>query len=282
MNPALDWLTDPFQQILHRSYLQHAFLGGLLVALICAILGVFIVLRGLSLLGDGLGHVSFGGVALGLLYGYNPIIMALAFSIGGALVIHLLRASRIVRGDTAIGILFTAGLSFGIMIVSHNNLNANVSTYLFGTILGANAGELNIVFAVGAGLLVLLGLFQKEFFYMTFSDEGAKVAGLPVGFLNFLFMTLTAASVVVAVRIVGVLIVSALIIIPAASALQVARSFRTAIILSAILGLASVVGGFWLAIDGGYAVGASIAMTACAIFVLAALAKPLLRKRLGA
>jgi zinc transport system permease protein len=275
-------LAGPLDEILHRAYLQHAVLGGLFVALVCAVLGVFVVLRGLSLLGDGLGHVSFGGVALGLLYRLDPLPMALLFSVGGALAIHLLRVKRIVRGDTAIGILFTAGLAFGIMIISHANLNANVTTYLFGTILAADQGELNVVFAVGAGLVLLIALFQKEFFYMTYSEEGAQVAGLPTAFLNFLFMGLTAASIVVAVRIVGVLLVSALLIIPAAASLQLARSFRTALALSAAFGLLSVLIGFWLAIDGGFAAGASIAISSCGIFVLAAIAKPIVRRRLGA
>lgn len=268
----------PLEQVLRYEYLQHAILGGLLVALVCAILGVFVVLRGLSLLGDGLAHVSFGGVALGLTLGLYPLPMALLFSVGGALAIHVLRERRIVRGDTAIGILFTAGLAFGILLVSRGNVGGSVTSYLFGTILAVQATDLQVVVGVGAGLLLLLGLFQKEFFAMTYSEEAATVAGLPTRFLNVLFMALTAAAIVVASRMVGVLLVSALLIVPAAASLQLARGFRNAIVLSAALGLLAVALGFWVAIANGVAVGASIALSSCALFVLAAVAKPLLRR----
>ncbi|MEA3202427.1 MAG: zinc transport system permease protein [Thermoplasmata archaeon] len=267
----------PLEQVLHYAYLQNAILGGLLVGVVCAILGVFVVLRGLSLLGDGLAHVSFGGVALGLTLGLYPLPVALAFSIGGAIAIHVLRERRIVRGDTAIGILFTAGLAFGILLVSRGNFGVNVNSYLFGTILAVQPVDLQVVFWVGAGLLVLLGLFQKEFFYMTYGEEAAKVSGLPVRFLNLLFMALTAAAIVVAARMVGVLLVSALLVVPAAASLQLARSFRSAVLLSAVLGVAAVLAGFWVAIANGTAAGASIALCSCGIFVLAAAAKPLLR-----
>jgi zinc transport system permease protein len=270
---------NPLEQVLHYTYLQNAILGGLLVSIVCAVLGVFVVLRGLSLLGDGLAHVSFGGVALGLTLGFYPLPVALAFSIGGALVINTLRERRIVRGDTAIGILFTAGLAFGILLVTHGNFSANIGSYLFGTILAIQGTDLQVVFAVGAGLLVLLGLFQKEFFYMTYSEEASKVSGLPVRALNVLFMALTAASIVVASQMVGVLLVSALLIVPAAASLQLARGFRNAIFLSAVLGIVAVLAGFLVAIAYGTAVGASIALCSCALFVLAALARPVLARR---
>lgn len=268
----------PIDQVLRYAYLQHALLGGLLVALVCAILGVFVVLRGLSLLGDGLAHVSFGGVALGLTLGLYPLPVALAFSIAGALAIHLLRERRIVRGDTAIGILFTAGLAFGILLVSRGGFTGSVNSYLFGTILAVQDTDLQVVVAVGAGLLVLLGLFQKEFFAMTYSEEAATVAGLPTRWLNPLFMALTAAAIVAAARMVGVLLVSALLVVPAAASLQLARGFRNAILLSAALGIAAVLAGFWVAIANGVAVGASIALSSCALFALAALARPMLRR----
>jgi zinc transport system permease protein len=270
--------VSPLEQVLHYAYLQHAILGGLLVSAVCAILGVFVVLRGLSLLGDGLAHVSFGGVALGLTLGLYPLPVALAFSIAGALVIHTLRERRIVRGDTAIGILFTAGLAFGILLVTRGGFSGNINSYLFGTILAIQGTDLQVVVAVGAGLLLLLGLFQKEFFYMTYGEEAATVSGLPVRFLNILFMSLTAAAIVVASRMVGVLLVSALLVVPAAASLQLARGFRNAVTLSAVLGVLAVLAGFWVAIANGTAVGASIALSSCAIFVVAAMAKPMLRR----
>lgn len=271
---------NPIEQVLHYPYLQHALMSGVLVAIVCGVLGVFIVLRGLSLLGDGLAHVSFGGVALGLTLMVYPTYVALVFTILGALVIHFLRTRGIVRGDTAIGILFTAGLAFGRVLLSRGGFSVNIDSILFGQLLGVDAGDLPVVVAVGLGLLLLLGLFQKEFFYMTYSEPGAQVAGLPVHFLNVVFMALTAATIVVASKTVGVLLVSALLVIPAAASLQLATSFRKAIGLSVLFGLASVAAGFAFSLGPGhYPTGASIALSSCAIFVLAALAKPFVRRQ---
>ncbi|MES2153774.1 MAG: metal ABC transporter permease [bacterium] len=270
---------NPIEQVLHYQYLQHALLGGVLVAVVCGVLGVFLVLRGLSLLGDGLAHVSFGGVALGLTVSFYPTYVALAFTIAGALLIHLLRTRGIVRGDTAIGILFTTGLAFGRVLLSRGSFNVNVDSLLFGQLLGVPESDLPVVLVVGVGLLVLLGLFRKEFFYMTYSEPGAQVAGLPVQPLNALFMALTATAIVVASKMVGVLLVSALLIMPAAASLQLARSFNKAILFSVVFGLASVAAGFWFSLGPGhFPTGASIALCSSALFAAAALARPLLRR----
>lgn len=248
-------------------FLQRALLAALVVAVLCAVLGVYVVLRGLSLLGDGLAHISFAGVAIGLVVGIYPLGVALVAAIVGALAIHTLRARNVVRGDTAIGILFTAGLALGILLVSrHRGLGVDVTSYLFGNLLAVTAADLTLVSLIGTALVVVFGLMQKEFFYVTFNEEAARLSGLPVGLLNVLFTTLTAASIVMAARIVGILLVSALLVVPAATSLQFARSFRGAIALSVAFGLASVLAGVWAATEYGYATGASIALTSTLLF----------------
>lgn len=270
---------NAFDLLLQYEFLQRAVLAGVLVAVLCGLVGVFLVLRGLSLLGDGLAHMSFGGVALGLVAGLYPLGTAILFSVGGALAVHFLRERGIVKGDTAIGILFTTGLAFGILLISATQgFNVNTHSYLFGSILAIETSDLVVTSVVAAVLLVLLLLFYKELFYMTYSEEAARVSGLPVGLLNVLFVSLTACAIVAAARIVGILLVSALIVVPAATSLQVARSFRVALVLSVLVGVASVVVGMLLSIQQGYATGASVALTCVAFFVVALGAKTVLRR----
>lgn len=260
----------PIDLVLNYPFLQRALLAALVVAALSGLLGIYVVLRGLSLIGDGLAHISFAGVALGLSLGLYPLAFALGFAIVGALLIQALRASGKVRGDTAIGILFTAGLAFGIIIISkQKGFSVDLTTYLFGNILAVTNADLILVAAVALGLLVVFALLRKEFFYVTFSEEAARLSGLPVGALNVLFTALTAATIVVAARLVGVLLVSALLIVPAATSLQFARSFRFALVLSVLVGLASVLIGLYVAIAYGLATGASIALASAMLFGLA-------------
>lgn len=254
--------------------LQRALLAAILVALLCSVLGVFVVLRGLSMLGDGLAHISFAGVALGLSLGLYPLGLALVFAVLGALAIQVLRERQIVKGDTAIGILFTAGLALGVLIVSLNRgFNVDVMSYLFGNLLFVTQTDVYLIAAIGGALILLLALLQKEFFYVTFSEEAARLSGLPVGLLNVLFTSLTAASIVVAARIVGILLVSALVVVPAATGLQFARSFRGALLLSAAFGVASVLAGVIAAAQYGLATGASVALASTLLFAGSVLAK---------
>lgn len=255
--------------IFQYEFMQRALIAGLVVAVVAGLLGVFLVLRQMSLLGDGLAHVSFAGIAIGLVSGFYPLGMALLFSILGAAAIHLLRERQVVKGDTAIGIFFTAGLAIGIIVISASDGFVNTNAYLFGNILAIEDQDLYVVLGVGAILVVLLVAFYKEFFSMTFSEEAARVTGLPVRLLNLVFVSLTAATIVVSSRIVGVLLVSALLIVPAASALQLARSFRVALALSVAIGVLSVLAGMYLAVAQGWAVGGSIAISSIACFAVA-------------
>lgn len=235
---------------------------------------MYVVLRGLSMIGDGLAHISFAGVALGLVLGIYPLAVALVAAVLGALAIHALRAKEVVRGDTAIGILFTAGLALGILLVSRSRgLGVDLSSYLFGNLLAVSAQDVVIVGAIAVLLLATLVLLHKELLYVTFNEEAARLSGLPVGMLNVLFTAATAASIVIAARIVGVLLVSALLVVPAATALQFGRSFRTTLILSITAGIASVLVGVWAAAEYGLATGATVALTATALFALSLVAR---------
>lgn len=266
--------------LLQHAFLQRALLAGALVAAICALLGVFLVLRGYGLLGDGIAHLSFGGVAIGLAAGVYPLAVALLFAILGAVLIQQLRERRLVTGDVAIGILFTAGLAIGILVVSATSgFGTSTHAYLFGSILAIRDQDLWLMAGLAAGLFLLLALFQKEFRAITFNEEAARVAGIPVGVLNVAFMAMTAAAIVVAARIVGILLVSSLLIVPAAASLQVSRGFRVALMGSLLIALLSTGSGIVVAVERGWATGATIALASVALFSCSLTARVLRDRR---
>ncbi len=266
-------------EVFGYDFMQRALVAGLLVAVVASVLGVFNVLRGMSLVSDGLAHVSLAGVALGLVLGLSPIWIALLAAVGGGLSIQALRARQLVKSDTAIGIIFSAGLAVGIALISHGGaLNVNVGNYLFGSILAVTGTDLVTVAVAGAVVLAGLLVFYKEMLYLAFDEEAAHVSGLPVSTLNAAFTILTAIAVVLVVRIVGVLLVSALMIVPAAASLQVARSFRSALALSVGLGMASVVAGLYASFVMDVASGAAIALASTLVFVVVLVARAIARR----
>lgn len=267
---------NPFDYFLAYEFARWQLLAALVVALLCAVLGVYVVLRGMSMLGDGLAHISFAGIALGLALGFYPLPMAMGLAVLGALLIHALGARRVVRSDTAIGILFSAGLALGVLIVSKNGgVGANAQAYLFGNLASVQREDAWLILALGGLLLAVFAALHKEFLAVTFHEEAARVSGIPTGAFNVAFMALTASGIVVASRIVGVLLVSALLVVPAATALQVARSFRGAIAFSVGFALAGLLAGIYAATAYGTSTGASIALACTGLFTLVLAGKAL-------
>jgi zinc transport system permease protein len=264
-----------------NAFMLRALEAGLVVALVAAVLGVFNVLRGLSLVSDGLAHVSLGGVALGLVLGFFPIWVAIGSAILGGLAIQVMRERGYARSDAAIGIIFSTGLAIGIAIISHggSGLTRDVNSYLFGSILTSTPQDILTVTVGALVVLVALAASYKEMLYLSFDEEAARVSGLPVSGLNAVFTILTAISVVLAARVVGVLLVSALMIVPASAALHLARSFRAALAISVLLGLVSVVVGLYASYVVDIATGPAIALASTAVFVVALVARSLAGRR---
>lgn len=259
------------------GFLLEPVLAALVVAALCSVLGVPIILRNLSMMGLGLAHVAWSGVALGFAVGVYPLAVALVLTIIGAVAIHLLQNRGFLQSDAALGMVTSGGFAVGVVIVSATGgFNQDLNSYLFGYLLAVTPTDLWIVGAVATGLLLLFVLLYKELVYLTFSEEAARLSGLPVDALNVLFMALTAASIVVAARVVGLLLVGALLIIPAATGLQVSRSFRGALQASVVFGLASVLVGVVTAVALDWATGATIVLASAAIFMVVAGAKRVL------
>jgi zinc transport system permease protein len=227
-------------ELFSYTFMQRAFLAGLGVSLSCAILGVFLVLRRDAMIGHGLAHVTFGGVALGLVLHVAPLTVALGVAIFSALGIMKLKERAGLYGDTAIGIISSLGMALGIFLVSlAGGFNLDLFGYLFGNVLAIDPGEVRVVFLLALAVLAAVGFFYQEFLFLTFDSESARASGVRVGRLDSLMAVLTAVTVVVGMKVVGILLISALLVIPAAAALQVARNFKAAMALSAALAVLS-------------------------------------------
>lgn len=262
----------PGLELLGYEFMRRAFVAGLAAAIVCPLIGVFLVLRRLSLLADGLGHVTFAGLAAGLLLGVNPLFAALIAALGGAVGIERLRARGRVAGDAAIAMFYTSGLAMGVVLVSRaGGFSANVLSYLFGSIAAVQNSDLAIVGLLTVAVVLLVALFYKELFYLTFDEESARAAGLPAARVNTLLAALAAVTVVAAMRIVGLLLVSALMVLPALTAIRLAASFRQTLVFAVAAGVIAVVVGLTASFYLDSAPGGTIVLTALALFGLAAL-----------
>lgn len=261
-------------EALHYTFMQRALIAGVIVAIVCAVLGVFLVLKRLSLIGDGLSHVAFGGIALGFLLGINPIISALVLCILAGLVIHKLQFSAKVPGETSIGILIALGLGLGVVIISiAKGFTTDLFSYLFGSILTVTQFDVMLTAILGVAVLILITLFYKQLQFIAFDEEGALACGVPARALNIMLNVLAAITIVVSIRIVGIMLVSALIVVPVAAALQIARSFFQTVVYAISFALISVIAGLFLSYYLDLAAGGIIVLCAVALFCVVLLIK---------
>jgi len=231
-------------EILTYTFMQRALLASTVIGTACAIIGVYVVLKGLSFIGAGIAHASFGGVALGVLLNVNPLLTAVLFCIATGLGIGVISRRGQVREDTAIGVFFAATMALGILFIGlQEGYNVDVFGYLFGSVLAVTTGDLVISLLLALLVLVTVALLYKEFLFITFDAEMAEVVGLPVTRLYYLLITLVALTVVLSIKVVGIILVSALIVAPAAAAQQLTDDFSRMMVLSVLIGLVASAGG---------------------------------------
>ncbi len=238
----MDFLT-----ILSYGFMRRALIAGCLVSVSCAILGIFLVLRRESMIGHGLAHVTFGGVALALMLNMAPLPVTLFTALlAGWWITHLKEKARL-GGDTGIGIVSSLGMAAGVLLASlAGDFNADLLSYLFGTILAIGPEEVWIAGGLAIAVIACLCLFYNELIYTTFDTETAFTAGIPVKRLDLLIIGLTAVTVVIGMKVVGLLLVASLMIIPAATGLILANTFKSAVLKAVGFALFSILAGLTL------------------------------------
>lgn len=254
------------------AFMQRALIAGLLVGLLCAVVGVYVVHKGLSFMGAGIAHASFGGVALGAWLGIHPLLAAMGFCLAVGWSIAWLTLNTQVREDTAIGIFFASTMALGILLLGLiEGYREDLFGYLFGSILSISRADLWIIGGCAAAVLALLWWFGKELLFVIFDPEGAAASGISARAHLYLLVTLVTLTVVVSLKVVGIVLVSALLITPAAAASQLSERFGRILLYAALIGVGSTLSGLLLSYWWDTASGATIVMVVTAVFLAASL-----------
>ena len=267
-------LVNELLEVFQYPFMQRALIAGLFVAVSSALLGVFVVQRGLSFLGDGLAHASFGGVALGLLLGVSqPLWVALPFALSASLGIAWVRSRTKLSSDTAIGIFFAVSVALGVLFISlQEGYTVDAWQLLFGSILGISQSDVWVVAGVTLLSVALFIPLWGRLAYATFDAELAQTDGVKVRGLEYLLFALAAVIIVVSVKVVGVILIASYLVIPAASARLLSRSLFHMTLLSILIGLVSTAFGLVLSFFLDVPSGSTIILTQAALFIVAAVA----------
>jgi zinc transport system permease protein len=265
-------------EILEAGFIQRALITGVAVAIICSAVGLFLVLRRHSLFGDALSHMAFGGIAVGLFTNIYPIWTAIIVSVLAALGITKLRQSTKVPPDAAVAVLLSFGLALGIVLVSiSGGFSVDLFSFLFGSILLVSQDEVYMILGLSAGIMTILLLLYRKFVYIAFDEEQAKVSGLQVTKLNYLFIVLASITVIASIRLVGILLISSLIVIPNITAMLFGKGFRKTALISGMIGIFSVIAGILISYEANIATGGTIVLVLVMTFLAVLAAKKVKR-----
>ncbi len=265
-------------EILEAGFIQRALITGVAVAIICSAVGLFLVLRRHSLFGDALSHMAFGGIAVGLFTNIYPIWTAIIVSVLAALGITKLRQSTKVPPDAAVAVLLSFGLALGIVLVSiSGGFSVDLFSFLFGSILLVSQDEVYMILGLSAGIMTILLLLYRKFVYIAFDEEQAKVSGLQVTKLNYLFIVLASITVIASIRLVGILLISSLIVIPNITAMLFGKGFRKTALISSMIGIFSVIAGILISYEANIATGGTIVLVLVMTFLAVLAAKEVKR-----
>lgn len=265
------------EQLIRFEFLQNAFLSGILIGLICPIIGVFLVVRRLSLIADTLAHVTLSGVAAGLfLQKYiaffqiiSPVYIGMFFSITAAFFVEKLRKVYRFYQELALPITLSASTGLAVVLISlADGFNADLFGYLFGSLIAVSRFDLSVIILVAVGVLAMVLLLYKELFYLAFEEEGAVISGIPKGKIHFIFILLVAIVIAVSMNIVGILLISSLITLPVAASLQISRSFKQVFFYAILFAQISVISGLILSYYLDLATGGTIVVLSALILVM--------------
>lgn len=253
------------------DFMQRALIAALAIGIAAPAIGVFLVQRRLSLMGDGIGHVAFAGVAAGFLTGIAPVATALIAAVLGAVVLELLREKGRTAGDVALALIFYGGIAAGVFMTSlSNSSGTKLVSYLFGSVVNVDTTEVLLSVAVAVGVLGVTFILRKELFAVCYDEDVARVSGLKVRWMNILIAVTAAVTVAVTMKVVGILLVSSMLVLPVAAAQQLTRSFRATVWLAIGIGAFESIGGLTVAYYGDVYPAATIVLGAILVFGIAA------------
>jgi zinc transport system permease protein len=255
-------------EILQFGFIQRALISGIAVAVSCSVIGLFLVLRKQSLYGDALSHVAFGGIAIGLFTNVYPIWTAFAVSILASLGITKLKESTKIPGDSAVAVLLSAGLAVGVVLIGlSGGFSLDLYSFLFGSILLINYNDQLVIVILTFIILAIMYKMSRKFIYIAFDEEQAKVSGIDVTKLNYLFIVLASVTVITSVRLVGVLLISSLIVIPNITAMMFGKGFKKTLLISIFIAVLSVVVGIVISYIMNLAPGGTIVIISVSVFL---------------
>ncbi len=266
---VLDFLT--------YGFMQRALISGVAGAICCSMVGLYLVLKRYSLFGDAISHMAFGGIALGYFINIYPIWTATIVSVAAALGITKLRKSTKISGDAAIAVMLSSGLGMGVILVSAaHGFTIDLFSFLFGSVLLTSISDVMLILGISCGVIAIIIALRKPLLHFTFDEEQAKVNGVPVDKLNYLFIALAAVTVIVTMRLVGILLISALIVLPNLTSIMVGKGFKKTMIISISLSITATITGIILSYPLNLAPSGTIVMILVAMYV-----GTLMIKRLG-
>jgi len=256
-------------EMFEYEFMQRAFLAGFLIAILASVSGTFVVLKRYSMISETLAHSALVGIAVGLVAGYNPLWIAVVVAIFSAWLIEYLRSSFSLYSDAILAILLSGSLAIAVVIVSLGGaFNNSLFSYLFGSILAVSSADVITIFVFGGIALSLLLVFSKEFYFISYDEEVAKTSGIKVRLLNYLLVTVVAIIIALSIRVVGTLLIGALMVIPTVSALQFRVGFLHTSLISLVFALLSVACGMTLSFYFSLPSGATIVLCVLSIFIL--------------
>lgn len=263
--------------MLRYEFMQVALLVGVLLAVIIPLIGTNLVFKRLSMTGDALSHTSLAGVAIGLLAGFNPIVTAMIVSVISALIVEVIRKKFQKYSEISLAIVLSVGVGIAGLLSSFTPAS-NFDSYLFGSIVAITNVEMIMTIVLFVIVIAYFLLFYKEILFISYNENNAKISGVPVNLINFSYTVISALTIAIATKTIGALLVSSLIVIPVASALQIAKSYKATIIFSIIISLISVVSGIIISFYLDLKPGGTIVLVSVAILALTMVIKPIIKK----
>ncbi|MFW5971908.1 MAG: metal ABC transporter permease [Bacillota bacterium] len=265
-------------EVFMYSFMHRAFIIGNIIAVIAPTIGVFLILKRLALIGNTLSHVALAGIALGLLLGIYPVYLALVVSIIAAVLIEKLRTKLTDYAELSLSIILAAGLGIATILISLSRNSAGIMSYLFGSITLVTSTDLYTVLPLAGIIIITIIIFYYGFFFMAFNEKDARLAGVPVKFLNTIFMIIISITIALSMRIIGGLLIASLISIPVAVAMQLASSFKQTIFYSIMIGIISVNSGLIISFYYDLAPGGTIILVNVFCFLIVITGKYILKR----